>query len=306
MTTNSIEGDGFIDKGWKQMWNAIPAGSNSPIRHADSRREDAFEKIQICCMLHARLTSRMQRGLTTVVRAAMWTGYHAVKKELQGYMVDGKVEKGNKSEKKAKSELGSYASILGAADAWPKKSPEAQQLGKEGRKYDKELDAYDNILSFPPAHPMHQKLPQTDTPRKDARIKSAIQQAEDQLHAVDNKLAAVSGASHAPATASRDEDRCKMCKEKWSSTAMQCAQDACDRKLWSSSLQRKQVELNNKLAAILDSCLPQQQVSSSLSSLGARAHMHVCAPAHTSTQTHTHAHLDTHTHTLARADAAVR
>ena len=211
LTTNSIEGDSFIDKGWKQMWSAIPAG------------------------------------------------YKAVKKELQGYMVDGKAEKGNKSEKKATSELSSYANILGTADAWPKKSPEAQSLGKEGKKYDRELESYDDILSFPPAHPMQQKLPQTDTPRKDARIKSAIQQAEAQLHQVDDKLAAASGSPTSSPAVSGNEDKCKECKEKWSSTAMQCAQDTCERKLWSSALQHKQVELNNKLAAILEGCLPQQQ-----------------------------------------------
>ena len=130
MSTNAIEGDGFIDKGWKQMWSAIPAG------------------------------------------------YKAVKKELAGYMVNGKLHRGNKSEKKASTELSSYASILGRADAWPKATPEAQKLGKEGRTYDKELSNYDDILSFPPAHPMHQKLPQTDTPSKDKRVEEAIAKAQ--------------------------------------------------------------------------------------------------------------------------------
>jgi len=100
MNTNSIAGDGYMDKSWKQMWSTIPAG------------------------------------------------YKAVKKELAGYMVDGKAKNGNKSEQKASSELSSYANILGGFDAWPKASAEVQRLGKEGKTYDKGEDALCMLLGL--------------------------------------------------------------------------------------------------------------------------------------------------------------
>ena len=216
LTTNSIEGDGLIDKGWKSMWQAIPAG------------------------------------------------YKAVKKELQGYMVDGKAEKGNKSEKKARSELQSYSSILGDIGAWPSATPEAKKLGHEGKKYDRELESYDDILSFPTAHPMHQKLPKTDTRSKDKAVQDEIRKAKAQLRAVDAKLHAASGDSGEDGDARgkgshEHRDRCHECKQKWSADALDCAQSACERKLWKTRLEKQQVELNNKLAGMLQGCLPEDE-----------------------------------------------
>jgi len=211
MSRDSIEGDSFIDKGWKSMWKAIPAG------------------------------------------------YSAVTKELKGYMVDGKAQKGNKSEKKARSELASYSSILGDVSAWPKATPEAQKLGREGKKYDKELESYDDILSFPTAHPMHQKLPMTDTRSKDQKVEDEIKRAKAQLHDVDAKLHAINGDDHGGKGSDADRDRCEECKQKWSAGAMECAQSACERKLWQTPLEQQQVSLNNKLAGILQGCLPEQE-----------------------------------------------
>lgn len=215
MSTNSIEGDGYMDKSWKQMWNAIPAG------------------------------------------------YTAVKKELAGYMVDGKAKKGNKSENRATSELSSYADILGGVDAWPKPTAEVQKLGREGSKYDKELASYDDILSFPTAHPMHQALPVTDTRSKDTKVALEMKEAVDQLHSVDSKLHALSpSAGTGGADADRSDAkslRCQECKDKWTHDAMLCAHRDCQRQLWTSDLEKQQVVLNNQLAQALEACLPQQQ-----------------------------------------------
>jgi hypothetical protein len=216
MSTNAVEGDGAIDKAWKQMWSAIPAG------------------------------------------------YSAVQKELKGYLVDGQLKHGDTSEKKAGSELSSYASILGDKSAWPKNTPEAKKLGKEGRSYDRELQSYDGILSFPPAHPMHQPLLKTlktaeeAKKRKKEKVQEQILKAEAELHAVDKKLHAVQGGeTHVTGggKGSQDtRDRCHTCKDKWTAEAMACAQDSCSRKLWSDPLTKMQarervcVDLGTKIS----------------------------------------------------------
>ena len=212
ISTDAIDGDGLIDKGWKQMWKAIPAG------------------------------------------------YRAVSKELKGYMVDGHAE--DKTEKKASSELSDYANILKGEDAWPVRTPEAQAAAEEGKTYDKELASYDDILSFPPAH---RKIPVVPAGTEET-VKARIRKAEAQLKRVDAKLHAMRGAASAHSLPQPDADadvpahddkRCQECKQRWTRSSLECAEATCERKMWRTPLEKEQVQLNDKLASLLQACLPQ-------------------------------------------------